>query len=416
MTFLLSICTDDVGAKLFDMEEFHLDNGLKVIVIPNHKAPIIKHMVWYKTGAKDDKIGKAGTAHLLEHLMFRGTSKISGEEFNQIIQDNGGDSNAFTSYDFVAYHQTLDISRLELVMFMEADRMQNLKLSQKDFIKERDIVFNERKQNIENNPLAIFGEIIRSNLWQNHQYGRPIIGSAQEIMSLKLDDVKDFYEHYYAPNNAILVLSGDIDFETAKILADKYYGKIKRKEVARVTVFVEPEKKISSQIDLDSKDINTTRFSKIYIAPRYNFPLMILAEYLGGDDTSYLYKSLVLKQKKALAVSVDYNPYASDLGTFSIDILPVSDIEIDKEIETALKEITPEIIEKVKEKMLAGLVYLKDNPSDAGYLAGYMAVVGLSVDEIADYDKLLQKVSSDEVIKAGNDLFSNANSITGVLK
>lgn len=219
------------GAKIFDMEEFRLDNGLQVIVIPNRKAPIVRQMVWYKVGSVDEALGKGGTAHLLEHLMFRGTKKVKNSDFNAIIARNGGESNAFTAQDFTAYYETTDVSRLELAMALEADRMENLDFSKKAFDKERDVVFQERMQVVENNPSSYFGESLRRVLWQQHPYSRPISGSPEEIKSISRADVMDFYRRYYAPNNAILVLSGDIEPKTAKLLAEKYFGKVKPRPV-----------------------------------------------------------------------------------------------------------------------------------------------------------------------------------------
>ena len=172
-------------AELFDLTEFYLDNGLRVIVVPNTKAPIVKQMVWYKAGSVDEPAGKGGVAHLLEHLMFRGTDKVKDSDFNTIITDNGGEMNAFTSRDFTAYHEFVDVSRLELAMFLEADRMRNLKITPESFEKERDIVYQERKQVVENNPTAYFGEAMRRNLWQEHPYSRPVTGMPEEILNLK---------------------------------------------------------------------------------------------------------------------------------------------------------------------------------------------------------------------------------------
>ena len=201
------------------------------MVIPNHKAPIVKHMVWYKAGSADEPHGRGGTAHLLEHLMFRGTKKVKDGKFNDIVNRNGGESNAFTSLDYTAYHQFWDISRLELAMFLEADRMQNLRITPEAFAKERDIVYQERRQVVDNNPLSYFGESLRKLLWQNHPYGLSVGGTPEDIMAITQADVEDYYQRFYAPNNAILVLAGDIDVPTAKVLAEKYYGGVKARNI-----------------------------------------------------------------------------------------------------------------------------------------------------------------------------------------
>ena len=225
--FILSFVPNAVRADSFDIQDFYLKNGLQVVVLENHKAPIVKQMLFYKVGAADEKKGKGGIAHLLEHLMFRGTTKVKSTDFNKLSEKNGVESNAFTSQDVTAYHQLADISKLELLMLLEADRMQNLKLNEDDFVTERDIVFQERKQRVDNNPSAKFFEMVNNVLWQEHPYANPVTGYDDEIMGLSKDDALDFYNNFYVPNNALLVLAGDIDVITAKKLAEKYYGKLK---------------------------------------------------------------------------------------------------------------------------------------------------------------------------------------------
>ena len=259
----------EAGAAIFGASEFYLDNGLRVIVVPNRKAPIVKQMLWYKVGSVDEKPGQGGTAHLLEHLMFRGTKKVSHDTYNDVTQSNGMDGNAFTSQDFTAYHQSMDISRLELAMFLEADRMQNLDLSQENFELERDIVYQERKQVVENNPAAEFNENLRRLMWGEHPYARPITGTPEEIKNLKLDDVRDFYNQYYAPNNAILVLAGDIDAKTAKILAEKYYGGLKPKSAPKDIEWPELKSDKSTHMEMSLPRINSVRIINSWIAPSY---------------------------------------------------------------------------------------------------------------------------------------------------
>ena len=197
MTAVLLLLPLTAAADLFKADEFTLDNGLRVVVVENHKAPLIKHMVWYNAGAVDEVKGKGGSAHLLEHLMFRGTKKVKGDEFNQIMHENGADSNAFTSQDMTVYHQFADISKLEALMALEADRMQNLNFDKDAFEAERKIVYQERKQVIENNPAAPFAERLSLLLWGNSAYGRPVSGLANEIMDLNSQDIRDFYQRYF---------------------------------------------------------------------------------------------------------------------------------------------------------------------------------------------------------------------------
>ena len=417
------------GAKIFDMEEFRLDNGLQVIVIPNRKAPIVRQMIWYKVGSVDEALGKGGTAHLLEHLMFRGTKKVKNSDFNAIIARNGGESNAFTAQDFTAYYETTDVSRLELAMALEADRMENLDFGKKAFDKERDVVFQERMQVVENNPSSYFGESLRRVLWQQHPYSRPISGSPEEIKSVSRADVMDFYRRYYAPNNAILLLSGDIEPKTAKLLAEKYFGKIKPRPVGAKADFPKLDRHFAGRLEMKLPQIKTVRLTKSYIAPSFNtnreavYPLLVLSAYLGEGETSKLYKKLVLEEKNALGVSVAYDFASRSYGGFSISAMPKEDVDakafetaLDKAVKEALAEISVEEIEKTKGKMLAGQVYLRDNPNDAAYIAGSMAAVGMSVEDIENHADNIRKVSAGDVRKAAEKLFGRAINVTGVIK
>lgn len=419
----------EAEAKIFDMTEFRLKNGLQVIVIPNHKAPIVRQMVWYKVGSVDEAIGKGGTAHLLEHLMFRGTKKVKDSKFNSIVAQNGGNSNAFTAQDFTSYYETMDVGRLELAMALEADRMENLDFAKKSFKKERDVVFQERMQVVENNPSAYFGEALRRVLWQQHPYARSISGTPEEIMSLNRDDVMAFYESYYAPNNAILILSGDIEPQVAKSLAEKYFGEIEPRKVGLKADFPKLDKQFDARLEMKLPQIKAERMVKLYVAPSVNldktevYPLMVLAAYLGEGETSKLYKKLVLQEKAALGVSVSYDYASRSYGGFRISATPKEDVKtkdfeaaLNKAVRQAVAEITIEEIEKTKAKMLAGQVYLRDNPNDAAYIVGAMAAVGMSVEEIENHAENIRKVSAAEVRQAAKKLFGGAISVTGIVK
>ena len=406
-------------AQLFNGEEFKLDNGMRVVVVPNHKAPIIKHMVWYKVGSVDEVSGKGGLAHLLEHLMFRGTTKIKGSEFNKIMEENGAESNAFTTADFTVYHQTADISRLELLMFLEADRMENLQISDDDFVRERDIVFQERKQRIDNNPQGFSGEEIDRILWQNHSYGRPVIGTNEDIFNLTKKDAEDFYRQYYAPDNAVLILAGDIEPQIAKKLAEKYYGKINKKAQIKSENFAKLKNNIKNHIDMELPEIKSERLLISTAAPSYNVnpkdvdALNVLAEYMGGDETAKLYKKLVLEQGVAIAVGTSYYPYARSYGEFNIGATPqkgenLNDLllKVRQAWDEALSELNEENLAAVKQKMVAGLIYLRDNPETAAMITGKMAGIGLDLSTIERQAELINNVSIEDVRRAAKHLYS----------
>lgn len=416
-------------AALFNAEEFFLDNGLQVIVIPNHKAPIIKHMVWYKAGAVDEKPGKGGSAHLLEHLMFRGTSKVKGSEFNAVLEKHGAESNAFTGSDFTAYHQSLDISKLELAMALEADRMQNLEITPENFKLERDIVYQERMQVVENDPAAFFKESLRRTLWQTHPYARPITGTPEEIMNLTLKDVREFYDNFYSPDNAILILSGDIDVATARKLAEKYYGNIPARKIGKKAEFPPVKQQYNASLHMKLPQINSPRVSEIYLAPSYNtdknaaYALELFAKYLGEGATSKLYKKLVLEQKLALSVSVSYDSSVRGHASFTVSALPAEGVTAEElrravnvAVDDSLNEYNREEQDKLLNKLLSGLVYLRDNPFDAAYIIGAMESVGYPLDEIENQDKILQKISVADVKSAARRLLTEAPKVSGTLE
>lgn len=427
LSLIFSLVLGSAQAKLFGAQSFVLENGLEVIVVENHKAPIIKHMVWYKAGGVDEISGKGGSAHLLEHLMFRGTTNVPGHQFNDILEQNGAESNAFTSLDYTAYHQSLDISKLELAMALEADRMQNLNISEQDFNLERDIVYQERMQVIENNPSSAFSESYNQLLWAEHPYARPITGTREEIKNLQLQDVVDFYQKFYTPDNAVLVLAGDIDVATAKNLAQKYYGAVPKRPLGKKANFPEL-KNISAELKMQLPQINAERLVRTYVVPSYTtdkaatYNLMVLSKYLGDGDTSELYKSLVLDKKLALSVATDYDYSGRSFGRFSISALPADGVSmptlnqaIDAEIKVALEKFNLDELGKIKHKMLAGLVYLQDNPFEAANSVGTMVALGMSVEEIESHADNLQKVDYREVKTAAKKVFNQSRNIHGFL-
>ena len=417
-------------AKLFNASEYRLDNGMQVVVVPNHKAPIVKHMVWYKVGSADEKPGKGGVAHLLEHLMFRGTKLIKGTELNRITENNGMEANAFTGQDYTAYHQLMDISRLELAMFMEADRMRNLNFSDEDFELERDIVYQERKQVVENNPASVFAETMRKVLWQDHPYARPVTGSVEEIRSLKPEDARAFYKRYYAPNNAILVLSGDIEPGVGLKLAEKYYGEAEAFDGLNKNKIKKPAGDFAAVFEMEVPTVNSVRLSNIWLAPSVNSPdkrdiyaLSVLSKYLGEGKTSKLYKKLVTEKKLALAVDSSYDYAVRGIGTFTLSAMPKEGVSAQKmqqalnlAVREALDEITLDEIASTKRRMLAGLVYLKDNPGDAAMIIGSMMSAGMTLEEIEALADSLSAVDYKDVKAAGEKLLLQKPRVAAVLK
>lgn len=425
---LLLMLAGTADAAMFKAEEFTLDNGLRVVVAENHKAPLVKHMMWYQVGAVDEFRGRGGSAHLLEHLLFRGTKKVSGDEFNRIMEKNGAVSNAFTSYDVTVYHQFADVSRLEVLMALEADRMQNLNISEEDFEAERKIVFQERKQVVENNPASPFGERMRQMMWGTSPYGQPITGLPEEITALKYADTLDFYHKYYAPNNAILVISGDVDAASLRPLIEKYYGGLEKRPVEREIPAPQNEK-LHQSLQMSLPHIATPRIVRAFmLPPREQMQNMIyaydiLAELLGGGETAELYRDLVLRKRLAVGVSAGYNYMTRSNTIFSIGMVPDTDKGLEPEaavhtlnaaVERSKKALTAERLEQIKRKISANLVYLKDNPQTAANWIGYMLSMGFSLDDVQNYEDKIKAVTLDEV-KQAFDALSEAADMTAVL-
>lgn len=425
---LLFMLAGTADAAMFKAEEFTLDNGLRVVVAENHKAPLVKHMMWYQVGAVDEFRGRGGSAHLLEHLLFRGTKKVSGEEFNRIMEKNGVESNAFTSYDVTVYHQFADVSRLEILMVLEADRMQNLNISEEDFEAERKIVFQERKQVVENNPASPFGERVRQMMWGTSPYGQPVTGLPEEITALKYADTLDFYHKYYAPNNAILVLSGDIDADTVRPLVEKYYGKLEKRPVVREKIAPVTEN-VHQSLQMSLPNISMPRVSRVFMLPPREelkddiYAYDILAELLGGGETAQLYRDLVLQLRLAVGVSASYNYMTRSNTLFGVSMTPNMEKPftpeaavqtLNKALQNAKKALTAERLAQVKRKISANMVYLNDNPQTAANWIGNMLSMGFELEDVQNYEDKINAVTLETVQKAYDNLF-NASDMTAVL-
>ncbi len=423
------LCASSSNAKLFEAKSFELDNGMRVLLIENHKAPVIKHMLWYKNGASDDAKGKGGTAHLLEHLMFRGTKRFVEGRLDALFEKHGAQSNAFTSYDYTSYHQFADISKLELLMLLEADRMHNLLIDDKNFAKEREIVYQERRQQIESNPVSAFMEKMREKLWAEHPYSRPVIGSADEIKSLTKQDVEEYYARFYTPENAILVLSGDLDLPTAKTLAEKYYGKLEKRSgfVPAPAYEFSAEQTKQSFVFYDKK-VKTPRIVQMFVVPSYNqnpkeaLALEILAEYLGADKLSPVYKDLVEKRKIMAGISVSNGFSARGYDQFYIAGYPQNNVDAQKaadelsaSVKNAINLIDEKNIAAAKKRILANLAFVEDNPSDAAYAAGAMAAGGMSLEDINSYDENIDNVKLEDVKSTALKLIDFYPQIVGVI-
>jgi len=408
-----------------------LKNGMEVVVIPDHRAPVVTHMVWYRVGAADEPRGVSGIAHFLEHLMFKGTEKIPPGEFSKIVARNGGQDNAFTGHDATAYFQRVAKDRLPLVMEMEADRMTNLRLLEKDVLTERKVILEERRSRVENDPSSILGEQMMAAMYHSHPYGIPILGWEHEMRELNRQVALEFYQRYYAPNNAILVVAGDVTSEQVTKLAEKTYGKLKpQTDRVRVPRPKEPPHRAPIRIKLEDARASRPTIQRFYLVPSYSVAepgeaeaLDLMMKILGEGSTSRIYKKLAVKQKISASAGGWYSATGLDSG--SIGIYAVASDNVDaKTLETSLDATIAELIEKgvtqkeldrARNSHIASYIYGADNQTSLARRYGWGLVNGRTIADIESWPDKLEKVTVGDIQKVARKYFDLNQSVTGVL-
>ncbi len=410
---------------------FTLDNGMDVVVIEDHRAPVVQHMVWYRAGSADEPVGSSGVAHFLEHLLFKGTDTLAPGEFSATVAANGGNDNAFTSYDYTAYFQRVAADRLELMMRMEADRMRNIRLSENDILTERDVILEERNQRTENNPRALFGEQMNAAQYLNHRYGVPIIGWKHEMETLDMEDALSFYETHYAPNNAILVVTGDVDSDEVRALAEKYYGVIPANpDLPERVRSQEPPHTAERRLTFKDPRVAQPYVQRSYLAPERDpgaqetaAALFLLAELLGGSTTSYLNEKLQLDQQIAVYAGSFYRGVSLDDTTFDLLVVPAEGVSL-QEAEDAMDQavadfiaegVNEEDLDRIKMQLRASQIYARDNVDGIGNRYGRALTSGLTVEDVQAWPDILQAVTGDEIIAAARDVLQREASVTGWL-
>lgn len=429
MTLALPIDSTHAAPKI---SNFKLKNGMEVVVIPDHRVPVVTHMVWYRVGAADEKRGASGIAHFLEHLMFKGTEKIAPGEFSKIVARNGGEDNAFTGHDATAYYQRVAKDRLPLVMELEADRMVNLQLIEKDVVTERKVILEERRSRVENDPSNILGEQMSAALYYSHPYGIPILGWEHEMRALDREVAIEFYERYYAPNNAILVVAGDVTADEVKRLAEKSYGKITpRSERVRTPRPKEPPHRAAVRINLDDPRAGRATVQRYYHAPSYSTDepgdaeaLDLMMKILGSGSTSRLYKELVVEQKIAAAAGGWYSGNGLDYGRLGIYAVASADAdiaEVEKAMDAAIanfieKGVTQKELERAQTSYIASHIYAGDNQTRLARRYGWGLVNGRTIEDIESWPERLEKVTVEDIQRVARKYFELDQSVTGVLR
>jgi zinc protease len=417
-------------AQRFNTESFTIPNGLQVVVLPNHRVPAVTQMVWYKTGAADDPRGKSGIAHFLEHLMFKGTRANPGAAFSALIAQNGGRDNAFTTEDYTVFHETVAKDRLDLAMRLEADRMTGLVLDDSAVLPERDVILEERRMRIDNDPSALLREQAIASLYLNASYHNPTIGWEHEMRGLGTADALAFYRDWYAPNNAILIVAGDVESAEVKTLAERHFGPIAARSVPPRLRLEEPPHYAPIRLEMKSPRAAQPSWRRFYLAPSYRagatqhvYALQILAEILAGSADSLLHKTLVLDKKLALSVGTGYSPSALGLAEFGVYATPkpgvaIADIEaaVDAELHRVLEHgVGAAEVAQAARRMQASAIYSQDSLSGPANILGTALAIGRSLDEVAAWPDRIGAVTPAEVAAAARAVLVERNSATGIL-
>jgi len=411
---------------------FNLQNGMEVVVIEDHRAPVVVHMVWYRIGAADETPGHSGIAHFLEHLMFQGTKTVAPGDLSKIVAAQGGSDNAFTTLDYTGYFQRVAADRLGLVMQLESDRMHNLNLTEEDVTTERQVILDERNERTDSSPQALLGEQMAAAQYMNSPYGIPVIGWRHEMEALSRQDALDFYNANYAPNNAILIVAGDVKPEDVRTLAEQYYGPIPPSDAIKPRIRpTEPPQLAERRLVLADGRVAQPYVIRSYLAPERNpgdqreaAAISLLAELLGGNSTtSVLARALQFDTQRAVYASAFYDGVSLDEDTMTFVVVPVpgeslADAEkaMDEVLAKFLKDgVNAEDFARIKTQVKAAQIYGDDNTQGLARKYGAALSVGLTVKDVQDWPELLQSITADEVMAAAHKVLDRHNAVTGYL-
>jgi len=411
---------------------FTLGNGLQVLVIPDHRTPVVTQMIWYKVGSADETPGKSGLAHFLEHLMFKGTSKHPAGEFSETVLRVGGNENAFTSTDYTGYFQRVPREQLASMMEFEADRMTGLILKDENVLPERDVVLEEFNMRVANNPDARLTEQIMAALYLNHPYGRPVIGWRQEIEKLDREDALAFYKRFYAPNNATLVIAGDVDAKEVRSMAERTFGEVAPQPAIPVKRIrpQEPTPAAPRTVTLSDPRVEQPGVRRYYLVPSATTAaagespaLDVLAQLMGGGSNSYLYRALVVDRPLAVSASAGYQGTSLDATQFMISVSPKPGVEfaqIEQVIDAVISDVgknavRAEDLERVKTQLIAEAIYAQDNQATLARWYGGALTTGLSIEDIRSWPERIRAVTAEQVRDAAQKWLDKKRSVTGYL-
>lgn len=403
--------TSTARAKVYNAESFKLSNGMEFVVIPNHRVPAVTSMIWYKVGAADEPRGLSGMAHYLEHLLFKGTATVKPGEFSKIVRSLGGNDNAFTTQDYTAFFQSIATAHLETMMKMEADRMLNTNPPPADFTSEQKVVLEERRQRTENDPRGYFSEQLRALLFINHPYGNPVIGWGHEVAALTWPQIEKFYKEHYSPNNALMVVAGDITAAQLKPLAEKYFGALTPIDLPSRTWTSVPPMIANPQLTLRHPQIRQPVFMRLYRLPSAHqnraesYALSLLSEIMDGGAATRLYKSLVMEQKIATGANFSYDGMALSDGAGWLSAVPAEGVSLDiveKALEKELrllieKGVTDQELSEAKARMKDSAAFALDSLSGPAMNVGRALASGLSLDNVEYWPYEIDKVTKAQI-------------------
>ncbi|WP_424360858.1 M16 family metallopeptidase [Methylocystis parvus] len=408
-----------------------LDNGLEVVVIPDSRTPVVTHMIWYKNGSADDPLGKSGIAHFLEHLMFKGTKNHPQGEFSNLVAELGGQENAFTSYDYTAYFQRIGKEHLGTLMGFEADRMSNLVLTDEVVTPERDVVLEERRMRTDNDPSSQLDEAVQAALFAHHPYGTPIIGWNHEIETLDREDALNYYSRFYTPENAILVVAGDVEADEVVALAKETYGKVPaRAEPPRRNRTKEPPHRAHRLVSLSDEKVEQPAHERVFLVPSYRTAapgeaeaLEALTYMLGGGATSALYETLVVEEKYAVGAGAYYLGSAVDDTRLWVYATPAPGValeDLDQAIDRVIKRFIEHPVDeahlsRAKTRLVADAVYAQDSQASLARWYGEALATGLTIEDVQAWPARMEAVTAADVTAAAKKWLDKRRSVTGFL-
>ena len=414
-------------AAVFSPESFTLGNGLQVVVVTNRRAPVATMVVYYRVGAMDEPAGKSGLAHYFEHLMFKGTKTLAPGEFSSIVARNGGRDNAFTSQDYTGYVTSFAADRLDLMLKLEADRMTGLRLTPEDIEPERKVVLEERLSRVDNNPSAQLAEQAAAALYSNHPYRIPIIGWAHEIEALTREDLLAFYQAWYTPNNAVIVISGDVSVADVRPMVERHFGPLPARALPERPVWQEPPRSAERLVTLAHPRVRQPAWSRRFLAPSYAsgnaaqvHALEVLSEILSGGTTGRFYRSLVIEQGLASHAGAFYSAESRGPGVFGFygsprpgrtleEIEAAVEAEIDRLLDTG---VTEDEVKMAIERLQAEAIFARDSLSTPPRILGNALMTGQTIADVEAWPERIGAVTVEAVNAAARELLSTGGAVT----